>query len=422
MTYSDESRSNEEHLQIYNGYGQTLIDNSGFVKVYDNSTDLESLAKYGVYTSVYAKETDGLKWVVTLTHAGNSKKETYISVTTGRPVSEVLSPHMVKNNQISYSANDGYTAIEKKVVTLRMNQGDTRNKVMNINGFIIQLPNGHFIINDGGTVNDCKALVDYLCSISEGKKPIIEAWTISHFHADHANVFLDFIKTPSYVDQIYVEAIYVNTPSGESVALESNVAPIIQNVRQAAQLLKATGNQSTKVYRYQTGQRFYFDGVTMDVVQAQEQIPVSAYENPFSGSPQEEHGQFNTTSTGLLFTIDDGTTSGKKVYIGGDQTWVNQDWMMAAYDASLFTDVNVFTILHHGLNTMENFTEWSTNNYNHKFDVVLYPRNEVPGGHVFYKYSSTLGTASKNGINSCYSYANGPVLLTFKESGIEVEQ
>jgi hypothetical protein len=412
--------SKAENYEGYTNYQTTLI-NNGFSEAYDNTSDAAELATHGVHNSVFTKEDGGMNWVVTVTHAGNTKNTTYVSVNTGKTATQALSGHMVMNNGITYTANDGYTT-SGKPVTLRMNEVWFMG-----NSFVMQLPNGHFIINDGGADHEFKYLIDDLYKLTDGKKPIIEAWTITHLHFDHSDVLSGFYDYPEYADKVYVEAIYVNEPSHASIETDGDPATlysIIKNQRKGIKLLRTTKGELPKMYRYQTGQRFYFEGVTMDVVQAQEQIPVADYSGEYTGYAEgalpELHGKFNTTSTSLIFTIADGTATGKKVYIGGDATQVNQTWMMNAYSSSLFADVNVFTALHHGANTTESFTEWSTNNYASKFDVVLLPRMKDVTEVVFQKYCASLIRASKNGIDGCYAYATGTKILTFNSSGISV--
>lgn len=405
-------------MSWYTDYQKILTSStSGFTKVYDNTSDSDGLAKYGVYNSVFTKEDGGMNWVVTVTHAANTKNTTYVSVNTGKTAAQALSGHMVKNHGITYSASDGYTA-SGKTVTLRMNEVWYMGS-----SFVFQLPNGHFIINDGGADHELKYLIDDLYKLTNGKKPIIEAWTISHLHYDHSAVFSGFYDYPEHADDVYVEAIYLNEPSHEAIekdGTDGGLYPLITNQRKGVKLLRTTTGELPKIYRYQTGQRFYFEGVTMDVVQAQEQIPLSTYGDYGDEFRAQYNSEFNTTSAGLMFTIDDGTTAGKKVYIGGDQTSVNMKWIMAAYDASLFDNVNVFATLHHGVNTWKTFTNWSTRNYTNKFDIILHPRHRGAKEHVFQTYSLSLIDACKNGYNGCYSYADGTKILTFNKSGISV--
>jgi len=405
-------------MSWYTDYQKILTSStSGFTKVYDNTSDSDGLAKYGVYNSVFTKEDGGMNWVVTVTHAANTKNTTYVSVNTGKTAAQALSGHMVKNHGITYAASDGYTT-SGKTVTLRMNEVWYMGS-----SFVIQLPNGHFIINDGGADHEFKYLIDDLYKLTNGKKPIIEAWTISHLHYDHSDVFSGFYDDPTFADDVYVEAIYINEPSHATIERDGSADSLyafIRDQRKGIKLLRTTTGELPKIYRYQTGQRFYFEGVTMDVVQAQEQIPLSTYSDYGAEFIAEWNSEFNTTSAGLMFTIDDGTTAGKKVYIGGDQTSVNMNWIMAAYDASLFDNVNVFVAFHHGVNTWETFTNWSTRNYTNKFDIVLHPRHKDVTEAIFQQYSSSLITACKKGINGCYSYATGTKILTFNKSGISV--
>jgi len=421
-TYSDTNVTSETHLSYYNTYIETYLKGSnGFRLVYDNSADQTSLKQYGVYTSVLERTDNGINWLVTVTHA-NKKKETYVSVTTGKTAAEALSPHMLNTTPVSYTATDGYTT-SNQPIKLHM-----RETWFTGSSFVIQLPNGHFIINDGGSKHEFKYLIEDLYKWTGGdieagtNKPIIEAWTISHLHYAQSNVLSEFFSNPEYADKIYVEAVYLNEPSHDAMDLETDaetglndIYSCVRDEREGVKLLKTTKGEQTKIYRYQTGQRFYFDGVTMDVVLAQEQIPLSAYskftEEDSNSTLPELHGKFNTTSTGLMFTIDDGTAGGKKVYIGGDQTKVNMDWIRESYDAALFNDVNVFVTLNRGTNGDAEFATWCA--------------TKADGTHAFDYLLSSEQRAAMNTQSDCfrgegtrvYTYNTGTVTLTFNSDG-----
>lgn len=51
------------------------------------------------------------------------------------------------------------------------------------NSFVVQLKNGHFILNDGARLEDLEPLITYLEELPpKGEKPVIEAWMVSHPH------------------------------------------------------------------------------------------------------------------------------------------------------------------------------------------------------------------------------------------------
>jgi len=155
--------------------------------------------------------------------------------------------------------------------------------------------------------------------------------------------------------------------------------------------------EQADIYRMQTGQRYYFNGVIMDVIQAQEQI---AYADYAAWSANEnDRKDFNTASTVTLFT----TSNNQKILIGGDANYANMGYIMKAYGkdettgytkSSLLQDINIFTAFHHGKNmsmaigkkyfdgeTLREEPDYSFIDYLTKdgsetgylFDYVLYP-------------------------------------------------
>ena len=52
-------------------------------------------------------------------------------------------------------------------------------------GYIFRSSEGRFIVIDGGREPDTEALVERMEQLSEGKKPQIAYWVITHPHYDH---------------------------------------------------------------------------------------------------------------------------------------------------------------------------------------------------------------------------------------------
>lgn len=129
----------------------SLVEESGFKKYVDNQI-AESL-----YSTIYTKG----DLVVTITQVVNLEK-TYIGASDKMQLSEHL---LYDSENVSKSVDGAKTKLHM------MELYD------NGSSFIIQLKNGHFLVNDGGNSQDAPYLFDYLESlVKDGEKPIVEAW------------------------------------------------------------------------------------------------------------------------------------------------------------------------------------------------------------------------------------------------------
>lgn len=105
-----------------------------------------------------------------------------------------------------YTENDNY----QKVCTPSLTQLALSYTADNTNGmgYVIQLSDGSFIIYDGGFTADAKKILDCLCSKSDGGKPYVRAWVLTHMHGDHIQAFREFAS--SYADQIKLDYLILN--------------------------------------------------------------------------------------------------------------------------------------------------------------------------------------------------------------------
>ena len=85
-----------------------------------------------------------------------------------------------------------------------------------MNSFIITTEGGAVIVIDGGENNDAANLIEHLKALTGKEIPHIDAWILSHPHADHICAFLQVMETmPSAVT---VGKVYWNFPSADFIA------------------------------------------------------------------------------------------------------------------------------------------------------------------------------------------------------------
>ena len=266
----------------------------------------------------------------------------------------------------------------------------------NGNCFIIQLKNGHFIVEDGGNEQDAPYLIDYLESLTPGEeKPVVEAWFMTHAHGDHCGALKKIISDPTLTPRIYVEGFYFVDPSRqlqEMVFEDVTLSSAIWFVMNASKSFKQEDGSSCQFYRPTLGERYYFGDISIDIVLTMDQIMDDAY----------YEADFNDTSTWLMHNIE-----GQKFLHAGDAAETTTQMAMDFYEEDYF-DLDVFAVLHHGINVYDYFTDYCT------LKTILYTTRNLGS-----LYTATFAERPeenaylKKSAKEVLSHGNGTVVLTF---------
>lgn len=344
-----------------------LLETQGFTKYVDNG---ESGLDNRVYTATYTK--DAL--VLTVNYIRSINK-VYISAAENQPLSENL---FYKEEYVSNNIAG------KKTTLSMMEMYDFGNS------FVIQLKNGHFIVCDGGHPQDMIYLIEYLEKLApQGQKPVVEAWFVSHAHMDHIGCFLEVSKHLEYLKRLSVEGFYFSQPNEEVCRLNGDTANV-QSFMMAAKVFKDTDGNATKIYRTNTGQRYYFNDISIDIVFGQEIFQV-----------EKSYAKvFNDTSTWMMLHID-----GQKVLMPGDADALTQATVVNIYSKE-YLSVDILQAFHHGYNVYNLVSD--------KFDfkTVIYPffttendkwRTEIKEGNQLVRENA----------EEYFSHEDGTKVLTF---------
>ncbi len=301
---------------VYDAYRKTL-EADGFTLFADNGNGFDG----NVYNAAYVK--DNLS--VSVTHLTRTST-TYVSAALDHPFSDKL---IYNPNEVAANPADAKTTLH--MPELYIFGGS----------FIVRLKNGHFLIQDGGLPAETRYTLDYLEELAGGEKPIIDGWFITHPHRDHTGVLLNMAFEEGHADRIFVEGIYFNEPSGPVADFDCGSRADIQVIHEVSHILKTTKGTDTPIYRPRTGERYYFNDVTAEIIFAQEQLPKECYS-----------GDVNDSSTWLMLLIE-----GQKVLLGGDGDTGGMDYIMKIYPGE-YLDSDVFSSLHHCHNTTDKFTDY----------------------------------------------------------------
>jgi beta-lactamase superfamily II metal-dependent hydrolase len=269
----------------------------------------------------------------------------------------------------------------------------------NGNSFVIQLKNGHFIIEDGGKKEDAIYLLEYLESLTpEGEKPVIEAWFITHPHSDHCGAMSKIATTQEYLNRIYVEGFYYYDLSNTMLNY-LKLQPGTEDQRNISlyyRAFKTTSGGNPELYRPQFGQRYYFCDLTIDVALTIEQCTRDALDN----------FDLNDSSTWLMHNIE-----GQKFLCTGDSNYSTQNTAIFLLDQSYF-DMEVFATPHHAINMYDEFVDAL------QVDTLLY--TSFRAGSIWqdgtWKEALAVNDRMRQEVAEYYHYGDGTIILTFPYS------
>ena len=232
------------------------------------------------------------------------------------------------------------------------------NDVLLQNGmsFIWQIPDGSFIIMDGGVTRhrDSKALYDFMYAYAPDKNNItVSAWIITHAHEDHHGTFVNFCQGP-YISKVKIKQVIANLGNAETMEVTGSISggnsqALIDVIEKHAE------NGYVKAH---TGQIFHFGDASVDILYTYESI-----------LPKQITAS-NTYS--LICAVEVG---GQRFLMPGDAT---NDALTVAYKMYGKTlESDFMQITHHGAGLGSNKQNGAAQVYTlSKAPVVLWPAGQ----------------------------------------------
>ena len=133
--------------------------------------------------------------------------------------------------------------------------------------YVIRISDGRLIVFDGGFPyeEDVDKLMSTMCEFSEGEKPQIAAWIMSHPHIDHYQSYLVFHE--KYKDEVTIEKFIYNFPGTSEEDCEAY--PAIAKEKEYIRIDEF--NQKVEeigcpVYRAHTGQIYQLGDVRLEIL------------------------------------------------------------------------------------------------------------------------------------------------------------
>lgn len=149
-----------------------------------------------------------------------------------------------------------------------LSQGDRYNNGL---GMIYLLPNGKFLIIDGGYVRG-KQLYSVLEQLAPDKNNIvITAWYMSHTHGDHQQSLLSFLREK--YKNVKLESVLYNYTTSEqynSITTGADGANSAKNF--ASNLSTYLGSTDTKIIKPHSGQIYSYGSTTVEILYTVEDV------------------------------------------------------------------------------------------------------------------------------------------------------
>ena len=367
-------------LDEYKAYLK-LLEEKGYKKQVDNG---EKGIDEQVYLAHYLKD----DLLVTVTYFVGLQK-TMINASTNT----ALSPNLTYDE--SYVADNKPGAKTKFHLPEMWTAG---------NSFIFQLKNGHFILHDGGVLDELPYLLDYLESlVPAGEVPVIEAWFMTHAHVDHVGLAAGLIQDKQSAERIRVNSIYYSDP-GQDVknqfARTEKVTSLPLYAKNVSNAVKTADGGKPEVYKPRVGEVYYFNDIKIEMVYSGELLEPIKWKT------------WNAGSIVQMFYIE-----GQKLLITADTEFECQEIMMKMFDSSYF-NLDFYQAPHHGLNVHTEFTR-----YFESVKTVIYPSVRLNSAA---SEDSYLGRRVQNAYlktisEEAFSFYDGTKIFTFPYSVGEAE-
>ena len=200
---------------------------------------------------------------------------------------------------------------------------------INGQGYVIQLPDGSFIINDGGYAHRADEVWNVLVDLNGGEEGIvIRAWLLTHAHGDHTPCFATFAT--KYGSKVKLELLMIGTTSTDH---QTGNGYLTSSAKKDAK-----DNFGADTLYVHTGMVFQYGDVTMEILFS----PADLY----MSEPYEGYGttmiDFNNTSTVMRVYNDEASM----IFLGdmGDTAAYR---MLMYYGEYLQSDM--VQISHHGV-------------------------------------------------------------------------
>ena len=197
---------------------------------------------------------------------------------------------------------------------------------------VYTLPNGKFIIIDGGYFLSDKIYKKLKELQPNASKLTIAAWFITHPHIDHQENLESFIKNHAY--DVDIEGIYFNYVRPEYY---DNFSDPEQTGKEGASVIRLRElvdkyySRKTKIVKPHTGQIYSFGKTsTVEIISTVEDFLPTKLDN------------VNTTSMMLRVTV-----AGTSTLITGDATSTLNEVVLQMYNSHLKSDI--VTLAHHGI-------------------------------------------------------------------------
>ena len=200
---------------------------------------------------------------------------------------------------------------------------------------IYQLPNGKFIIADGGYYLSDRVYKELKEIQPNAEKYTIAAWFISHPHMDHQESFENFVKQHANEIEIeniffnYIDAAYYDKLTAADQQAED--AKEGHSVKRMRELIDKYLSRDTKIIKPHTGQIYSFGkSAEVEIIWTVEDYLPAALD------------RINTSSMIIRITV-----AGTSTMVLADATGVSKQIMLKMYSNHLKSDI--VTLAHHGV-------------------------------------------------------------------------